>query len=70
MPLAARSTLSLFVYPRRSLMWFMIVTAVAVVWPWLPLLTVMLKFCTALIGFVVAVSVFVRRIHRWSRRHR
>jgi hypothetical protein len=42
----------------------MIVDVAAIVWPWLPELTILLKFCTALIGFVIAVSLLVRRLRR------
>jgi hypothetical protein len=51
-------------------MWFTIVTALAIVWQWLPQLTIVLKFCSALIGFVIAVPMLVRRVRRWSRRRR
>lgn len=51
-------------------MWSMIVMVVAVVWPWLPELTVVLKFCTALIGFVITVPLLARRFRRWWRRSR
>jgi hypothetical protein len=51
-------------------MWFTIVTAVAIVWQWLPQLTIVLKFCTALIGFVIAAPLLVRRVRRWSHRRR
>ena len=51
-------------------MWFTIVAAVAIVWRWLPELTIVLKFCTALIGFVLAVPLLVRRIRRWRCRRR
>ncbi|GIJ49745.1 hypothetical protein Val02_66310 [Virgisporangium aliadipatigenens] len=49
-------------------MWFTIITAVAVVWDWLPEITIVLEFCTALIGFVVTVPLLVRRVRRWQRR--
>jgi hypothetical protein len=51
-------------------MWLTIVTAGAIVWHWLPPLTIMLKFCSALIGFVIAVPMLVRRARRWSHRRR
>ena len=52
-------------------MWFTIITAgVAGVWHWLPQFTIVLKFCTALIGFVIAVPLLVRRVRRWLRRRR
>ena len=49
-------------------MWSMIVTAILVVWDWLPQITIGLKFITALIGFVIAMSLLVRRIRRRLRR--
>jgi hypothetical protein len=51
-------------------MWFTIVPAVVIVWQWVPELTILLKFCTAMIGFVIAVPLLVRRVRRWSRRRR
>jgi hypothetical protein len=51
-------------------MWSTIVTGAALIWVWLPPITIVLKFCTVLIGFVAAVSVLVRRIRRWLRRRR
>jgi Flp pilus assembly protein protease CpaA len=51
-------------------MWFMIVTVLALVWDWLPQITIVLKFCTALIGFVIVVPLLVRRVRRWRRRSR
>ncbi|GHG41206.1 hypothetical protein GCM10017567_73380 [Amycolatopsis bullii] len=47
-------------------MWSTIVT----VWQWLPEITVVLKFCTALVGFTITVSLLVRRVRRWLRRQR
>jgi hypothetical protein len=49
-------------------MWFTITTALAVVWDWLPEITLALKFCTALVGFVITVPLMVRRVRRWLRR--
>jgi hypothetical protein len=34
----------------------------------LPAITIVLRFGTALISFVVAASVIVRRVRRWVRR--
>lgn len=51
-------------------MWFTIVTFVLTIWDWLPEITVVLKFCTALISFAITVPLLVRRVRRWSRRHR
>ena len=45
-------------------------TAVDTIWQLLPLLTITLKFCTALIGFIIAAPLLVRRIRRWYRRRR
>jgi hypothetical protein len=42
--------------------------ALHVLWTWLPEITIGLEFCTALIGFVVAVPLMLRRIRRWMRR--
>ena len=44
---------------------FMIVDAL---WSRLPEITIGLEFCTALIGFVIAVPLMVRRIRRWLHR--
>ena len=52
---------------RHPIMAGMIITAVAVVWDWLPEFTIVLKFCTALVGFVVTVPLLVRRVRRWLR---
>jgi hypothetical protein len=43
-------------------------TAADTVWQLLPQLTITLKFCTALIGFIIAVPLLARRIRRWRRR--
>jgi membrane associated rhomboid family serine protease len=49
-------------------MLIVIAIAVNVLWVWLPEITIGLEFCTALIGFVVAVPLMLRRIRRWMRR--
>lgn len=49
---------------------FMIVIVLALVWDWLPQITIVLRFCAALIGFVVVVPLLVRRVRRWWRRRR
>ena len=49
-------------------MWSTIVTAILAVWEYLPELTVGLKFCTALIGFIIVVPLLGRRVRRWLRR--
>lgn len=52
-------------------MWLMIVTStILVVWAWLPEITIALKFCTALIGFVIAVHTLVQRTRWWLRQRR
>jgi hypothetical protein len=52
-------------------MWFtiiiIIITAVAALWDWLPEITIVLEFCTALVGFVITVPLLVRRVRRWRR---
>ncbi|BCJ65637.1 hypothetical protein [Polymorphospora rubra] len=49
-------------------MWTVLETVAGTIWLWLPQLTIILKFSTALIGFVIAVPLLVRRIRRWRRR--
>jgi hypothetical protein len=51
-------------------MWTLVETAAGIVWQWLPELTIALKFCTALIGFIIAVFLLVRRIRAGRRRRR
>jgi membrane protein implicated in regulation of membrane protease activity len=51
-------------------MWSAIDVNIQTVWELLPAVTVALQFGTALIGFIVAVTVLVRRVRRRSRRHR
>lgn len=46
-------------------MWITTVTAVLLIWEYLPELTIGLKFGTALIGFVLSVSLLRRRVQRW-----
>jgi hypothetical protein len=41
-----------------------------IIWLWLPAATVVLKFATALIGFILAFSLLARRIRIWRRRRR
>jgi hypothetical protein len=45
-------------------MWSMIETSAEAIWQWLPELTIILKFGTALIGFIGAVALLVRRVRR------
>jgi peptidoglycan/LPS O-acetylase OafA/YrhL len=49
-------------------MWFVIETITEQAWHWLPAITAILRFGAALISFVVAASVAVRRVRRWVRR--
>jgi hypothetical protein len=49
-------------------MWSTIVTAVLSIWHLLPQITVVLKFCTALAGFIITVPLLARRVRRWLRR--
>jgi hypothetical protein len=51
-------------------MWFMVVTVLALVWDWLPQITILLKFCTALVGFVIVAPLLVSRVRRWWHRRR
>ncbi|GAA3336407.1 hypothetical protein GCM10020358_08460 [Amorphoplanes nipponensis] len=47
-------------------MWITFITAV--VRDWLPELTIVVRFGTAVAGFVVTASLLARRIRRWRRR--
>lgn len=49
-------------------MWSTIVTTVLSIWDLLPQITVALRFCTALAGFIITVSLLVRRVRRWLKR--
>src|SRR5205823_5361699 len=49
-------------------MWFVIETIAGQTWRWLPAITVVLRFGTALISFVLAACVVVRRVRRRSPR--
>lgn len=50
-------------------MWSAIVTfTLHTVWPILPEVTVGLRFVTALIGFILTMSLFLRRVRRRLRR--
>jgi hypothetical protein len=45
-----------------------LVALIQTIWLHLDEITMVLRFCTALIGFIVAVSLGVRRLRRWRRR--
>jgi hypothetical protein len=50
-------------------MWSAIVTFILhTVWPILPEVTVGLRFVTALVGFILTMSLLLRRVRRWLRR--
>lgn len=51
-------------------MWSTIVTFVVTVYAWLPEITAVLKFCTALISFVITARLGFRRVRRWLDRRR
>ncbi|GLL05123.1 hypothetical protein [Dactylosporangium matsuzakiense] len=51
-------------------MWSTILTAILIAWNHLPQITIVLKFCTALMGLVVTAPLLVRRVRRWLRRRR
>jgi membrane protein implicated in regulation of membrane protease activity len=51
-------------------MWSTIVTFVVTVCAWLPEITVVLKFCTSLISFVITARLGLRRVRRWLDRRR
>ena len=45
-------------------MWSTIVTVILTLWDYLPQITIVLKFCTALIGLIITVPLLVRRVRR------
>jgi hypothetical protein len=49
-------------------MWSTLQEIIRIVWPWLPEITITLRFCTAVMAFVVTAPLLVRRVRRWLRR--
>jgi hypothetical protein len=46
-------------------MWSTIATFIVTVQAWLPAITVVLKFCTALVSFTTTVSLLLHHARRW-----
>ena len=51
-------------------MWSTMITFAVTAYSWMPEITVVLKFCTALISFVITARLGFRRVHRWLDRRR